>query len=285
MQSSHLSFQEYYTAKSLADGRKLPPTVMSPWRWSSWWKNVLRLGAELGDRFGRGLLEAVGEHVASLELKGKIGGDLPTAMLAVAQLMRATHAVGLSANRLGADEILPVAEGLRVTTCLTELDLSANRLCGVWFEKGDFRGEFTVKGIVALSEALKGSPCLTKLDLSQNSLGVSYVAGQRVSSMEGVVALAEAISKSQSLKKLSIAYNGIGPMAGKAIGDACGSNPRLTELDIGGNLIGIKGGKAIAEAITANPSLTCCDLRFNSLDEGTRRLCQQMAGGRCTVIF
>ena len=51
----------YYTARSLADGRTLPPAVVSPWRWSAWWRNTLRLGAEMGARFGEGLLNAVGE--------------------------------------------------------------------------------------------------------------------------------------------------------------------------------------------------------------------------------
>ncbi len=55
--------------------------------------------------------------------------------------MRATLIIGLAGNKLGADEMLLVAEGLRRSTCLTQLDLSANRLCGVWFERGDFQGE------------------------------------------------------------------------------------------------------------------------------------------------
>ena len=29
-----------------------------PWRWSPWWANVLRLGSEVGDQFGLGLLHA-----------------------------------------------------------------------------------------------------------------------------------------------------------------------------------------------------------------------------------
>ena len=158
MQSSHLSFQEYYTARSICDGRRLPPNVGAPWRWSSWWRNTLRLGAEMGDRFGRGLLRAISDESdgavsggravsgegsspeftkprselptrseLELELKGKIGGDLPTSMLAVAQLMRATLAIGLGGNKLGADELLMVAEGLRRSTCLTQV------IAGLWW--------------------------------------------------------------------------------------------------------------------------------------------------------
>ena len=106
----------------------------------------------MGDRFGRGLLRAISDESdgavsggravsgegsspeftkprselptrseLELELKGKIGGDLPTSMLAVAQLMRATLAIGLGGNKLGADELLMVAEGLRRSTCLTQV--------------------------------------------------------------------------------------------------------------------------------------------------------------------
>ena len=37
------------------------------------------------------------------------------------QLMRATLAIGLGGNKLGADELLMVAEGLRRSTCLTQV--------------------------------------------------------------------------------------------------------------------------------------------------------------------
>merc|ERR1712185_644983 len=51
--TTHLTFQEYYTARAICRGRQLDEL---PWRWSPWWANVLRLGSELGDQFGLGLL-------------------------------------------------------------------------------------------------------------------------------------------------------------------------------------------------------------------------------------
>ena len=85
-----------------------------------------------------------------------------------------------------------------------QLDLSANRLCGVWFERGDFCGEYTSRGLVGLATALRASPRLTKLDLSQNSLGVSYVHGVRIASMEGLVGLADAVSARAALMASSV---------------------------------------------------------------------------------
>jgi hypothetical protein len=51
---------------------------------------------------------------------------------------------------------------------------------------------------VGLATALRASQCLTKLDLSQNSLGVSYLHGVRIASMEGLVGLADAVSASSA---------------------------------------------------------------------------------------
>jgi len=283
IQSAHLSFQEYYTALSLCLGRQLPSSVASPWRWTSWWNNVLNLGSEMGDTFGRGLLQAAGADGDSLNLNGKIGGDLPTAMLAVAQLMRAAVAMTLSHNQLGPGDSLLIADGLRLSTSLTELDLSANRICGVYFRSGEFHGEYTPVGLIAITSAIEQSSTLTRLDLSQNSLGVSYVNGMRVPSMEGLLSLAAAVATSTSLLRVGLAYNSIGAGGGKAIGDAFGRNSSLTALDIGGNLIGLKGGKAIADALTANLSLRHVDVRFNSLDAATKTHLRDAAQARAAA--
>ena len=47
MQSSHLSFQEYFAACSICEGRRLAGSP--PWQWTVWWANALRLGIEMGD--------------------------------------------------------------------------------------------------------------------------------------------------------------------------------------------------------------------------------------------
>ena len=310
-QASHLSLQEYYTAKAICDGRKLPPAFAAPWRWGVWWANTLRLGAEMGDVFGRGLLEASSCSAEHLDLKGKIGDTAlqaqvqqqqpaskrsskesmrkskeniethrPTALLAVAQLMRATKAITLTGCALTPEEGLRIAEGLRLSSCLTSLNLASNRLVGVWFEGGNFKGEYSREAIDAISLAVGGSQTLTMLDLSQNSLGVSYVSGVRVPSAQGIQAIADAASKAPALKRLGLAYNSIGATGGASIGTSFGTNKSLEELDISGNLIGHKGGRAVAEAMSLNAAFVSADLRHNSLDAETKQAVMQAAEKR-----
>ena len=52
--------EEYYTARALCE----EDTVLSglpPWQWTSWWANTLTLGAEMCDRFGRGMKRAAAD--------------------------------------------------------------------------------------------------------------------------------------------------------------------------------------------------------------------------------
>jgi len=280
MQSSHLSFQEYYTACALCLGRRLPASAAAPWRWDAWWRNTLLLGMEMGEAFGRGLLMAVGESAELLDLNSKIAGDRPTSLLAISQLLLGCASVALAHNTLVPHEALPLAEGLRASTSLLKLNLASNHLCGVWFDNGRFEGEYSPMGIGALADALVANSSLTTLDLSQNCLGVSYINGVRAASIEGISLVAQAASASRSLRELNVSYNGIGPQGGKAIGDAFGGSATLTALDIGGNIIGLKGGKAVAEALRTNAAFVFVDVRFNSLDEATKALLVEVADER-----
>ena len=76
MQSSHLSFQEFYTALAISKcGRAISKErtaagdnkeqthaadAAPPWRFSAWWSNTLRLGIEMGDDFRIGLVHVAG---------------------------------------------------------------------------------------------------------------------------------------------------------------------------------------------------------------------------------
>ena len=54
MQFSHLSIQEYLATRELCDGRPNDNKgVELPWQWGPWWKNVLRMGCELGLSFSQ----------------------------------------------------------------------------------------------------------------------------------------------------------------------------------------------------------------------------------------
>ena len=84
LQSSHLSFQEYFAARTLCE----KGTVLSgalPWQWPAWWSNALKLGAEMGDPFRRGLLRSAGVTGDALDLSQKLGGDRPTVLRVVVE--------------------------------------------------------------------------------------------------------------------------------------------------------------------------------------------------------
>ena len=82
MQSSHLSFQEYYAARALCEeGTTL--SGVPPWKWPAWWANAVELGAQMGESFGCGLMRAAGVTCDELNLYGKLSGDMPTAAHAV----------------------------------------------------------------------------------------------------------------------------------------------------------------------------------------------------------
>ena len=86
LQSSHLSFQEFYAARAICEGTAISGSP--PWQWEAWWANALRLGQQMGDEFGRGLGQAVGVEGDSLDLSGRLGGHLPTALQAVVSIMQ-----------------------------------------------------------------------------------------------------------------------------------------------------------------------------------------------------
>ena len=66
MQSSHLSFQEYFAACALCEeGTKL--SGVPPWQWPAWWANAVAIGGEMGEVFGKGLLRAAGVEGDTLD--------------------------------------------------------------------------------------------------------------------------------------------------------------------------------------------------------------------------
>jgi hypothetical protein len=123
MQSSHLSFQEFYCARAIHGGMSLPGEP--PWRWSSWWANCLRLGIELGEGFGSGLMKAAGVRSA-LDLAGQIGGHRPTSLSAVEQLMTAVQTIDLSSNEITPSEAKAIARAVQKSPTLTDLSLAKN---------------------------------------------------------------------------------------------------------------------------------------------------------------
>ncbi len=104
LQSSHLSFQEYFAANAICKGWRLSKAVVAPWQWPVWWANARRLGSEMGDEFGRGLLESTDEDRRSagytdghLALGGSLGGHRPTS-IGSNSIQKRTHRSGAHAS-------------------------------------------------------------------------------------------------------------------------------------------------------------------------------------------
>ena len=84
MQSSHLSFQEYYAAKCIAGGKCV--VSQPPWVWPAAWANTLKMGEGMGDEFGKGLVSAAGVTGDELDLTRRLSGNRPTVLQAITQL-------------------------------------------------------------------------------------------------------------------------------------------------------------------------------------------------------
>jgi len=136
-----------------------------------------------------------------------------------------------------------------VTGGLTSIDLSKNRLCGIWeTERDGQQGTYTAEGITAIADALRVNGALTMLSLAKNRLGE-----------EGTKAICEALEQNKTLKELDISHYGsnygsnIGGSAGaKHVAKMLGVNSTLTSVDLRGNQLRDEGWGAIFAAICGN---------------------------------
>ena len=80
LQSAHLSFQEYYTARAICKGANLPKP---PWELPVFWANTVRLGLDMGAEFGKGLLRSSGKVLQGPSVHVTIRGDQHTSALAL----------------------------------------------------------------------------------------------------------------------------------------------------------------------------------------------------------
>jgi hypothetical protein len=228
LQSSHLSFQEYFAAIALCDeGTELSGTP--PWQWPLWWANAVKLGAEIpGDGFGRGLLRAAGVTGDTLDLSQKLGGHRPTVRRVLAAVVANAgelRTLNLNQNKLDAEDARALANSLMKTTAMvTSVDLRANSI-------GD-------DGVKAIAEALKINAVVTKLLLFRNNFGD-----------DGAKAIAEALKVNAVVTTLFLDNNNIGYEGAKAIAEALKVNAVLTKLHLEYNSMGDAGKQAVRDAV------------------------------------
>jgi len=148
-----------------------------------------------------------------------------------------------------------------------QLNLSNNRLCGVWDENGTQNGNYTLEGINAIADALRVDGGLTKMSLAANKL-----------EEEGAKAICEALEQNKTLKELDISGvddpycpSNIGGSAGaKHVAKMLGVNGGLTSINMSGNNLtdsgrDMTGIKELAAALGVNGALTSLDLSNNAL--------------------
>eukprot|EP00966_Prymnesium_polylepis_P159198 3679234-Prymnesium_polylepis.1 len=248
VQAAHLSFQEYFAARSVCEGKALPTP---PWQLEVWYLNMVRLGREMGDDFGRGLLKAPGASSITQEqtrLQLTFKGDAPTAASALGAVLAVATSLGeLKIGNVGNKGGLE----LRADTA-KELDLRKRKLgvagmCIVGFaparlvDAEEVRLEGNKFGAVemkALAEAVgMGAFPKAKLKFDGEALDVRKLHGI------------------EPVKELNLTGKGLGPASARAIGWTIAVNAALTALSLGGNRIGNQGATAIADALKFNGAL------------------------------
>ena len=283
MQSSHLSFQEFYAARALQSGAfLLPPAASEPWRWSAWWSNTLRLGAEMGASFAHGLLASLGSASTSriehgLDIRARIAGDRPTALQAIGILLKIMQAADLRDNRFESlSDVQELAQVIREagSSCV-HLSLAGNafgvegveELCSVLpigVKHLDFSRTMhcrehdheSAAGIEAIFASSCTSQSLLSLVLQRN----------RLSDTDGLaIAKALADGRAPHLTTLDVSRNQLGVQTAKALEFSMPACKSLATLKLQDNAFTVDGGSAIAVAIARCKALTCLDLSGNRL--------------------
>ena len=160
---------------------------------------------------------------------------------------------------------------------LAKLDISSNRICGVYIISGTEFGTYDASGLEALAKAINN---LKELNISSNLIKA-----------EGAKILAPAIQDMGALAKLDISSNQICGIYLDYDGDEEGTYDasglealakvigNLKEFNISSNLIKSEGVKILAPAIQDNGALASLDISKNDIGseqaEQIKKTCDQ----------
>ena len=140
-----------------------------------------------------------------------------------------------------------------VTGALTSINLSDNKMCGVWTDLYGQHGTYTAEGITAIADAMRVNGGLTKISLARNNL-----------EEEGTKAICEALEQNTTLKELDISggYKGnIGGSAGaKHVAKMLGVNGALTVTNLLGNQLDAESAKMLAE-VAKQKGISLCGIQ------------------------
>jgi hypothetical protein len=172
-----------------------------------------------------------------------------------------------------------------------QLNLSNNRLCGVWVEYGTQKGEYNAEGINAIADALRVNDGLTSLDLSGNALcGVSYGGGTYAA--EGITAIADALRVNGALTVANLLGNQLDVESAKMLAEVakqkgislCGIQHDQTTADFSKQSLELPDAILLASDLSqavVTGALTALNLSFNSLrDEGVNAVCEAIKSNK-----
>ena len=166
----------------------------------------------------------------------------------------------------GAKELALTVSKLK---CLSKLDISQNRICGVWMDQYGNQGTWSSEAVDALSDAIKAS----------GTLSVLNCGGNRIRD-DGMRAILGALKDDPEMVTLNLSNNEIGITGAKDLATAVANMPSLEELDLGGNLLcgaGAIGGKAplqySADGIVSIIEATCVSKNLKRLSLANNRIC------------
>lgn len=222
--ASHHSIQEFFVAKAICDGVRLPHP---PWLWDEWWAAVVVLGAEMGSAFTKGLFKASGLTSTAFDVAGRVAGHRPTAMQGVALLMHVAASVNLSRNRLGGSGPEVVDEHAEIKAAVLARRMRASGERPSSQDGGEPLGLRSKHREEAeewqrVMRALRTSRSVTSLNLSHNSLTDEHIAQ-----------LAAALAESATCRSLDVSGNsGISLIGGLALATLAMSSEELAELFI-----------------------------------------------------
>ena len=164
------------------------------------------------------------------------------------------------------------------------MNLSDNRLCGVWDEYGTQKGNYNSEGIHAIADALHVNGGLTSLNLSSNQLCGLDNRGRGTYTAEGISAIADALRVNGTfgaLTSVELSGNKLGDKGWGAIFAAiCGNkDSKITSMNASSENISPAGVKLIAEALrtSVTGSLTVTNLLGNQLDAESAKMLAEVA--------
>jgi len=177
--------------------------------------------------------------------------------------------VGLAGCNLGSEGAATVADYVRGSASLTELDLRDNNL----------RAEGAKALAMALAPAIAGSASLTSCDVRSNAIsgkGASQLAAAVLNNtkLEKFNELPIKEMRADSLTTLNMTHKHIGVEGALVVAGLVPLMGSVTKLDLRNNKLQAEGAKALAPAIAGSSSLTKLNVMGNMLGADSKAALQ-----------